>query len=280
MVNEEDWGFLEFISSACRAKIKRLLAGHGALGLAKGSRPPALELLGFLGLLLPLGKDLGVLGGGQPVLLSPPPLKGKPVPLPLKHHRGDKTLHLGSGELLLLSILKGEWPLDDVLANIVLLGQVEQLPNLAGTLGSQPARDGVVGQSGNLSLSLLDDGHGQDGEVAVDDAPADRLPLALSILARAVAGGALLQQQPHPAVGQDTLLHGEALLVVASSDAENVALELITKGIGLNLLAHPLLIERTNLQLISNLDQLLASRGRVRQIDLHPHSLKKCYQAV
>ena len=101
--------------------------------------------------------------------------------------------------------LKGEWPLDDVLANIILLGQVEQLPNLAGTLGSQPARDGVVGQSGNLSLSLLDDGHGQDGEVAVDDAPADRLPLALSILARAVAGGALLQQQPHPAVGQDTL---------------------------------------------------------------------------
>ena len=101
--------------------------------------------------------------------------------------------------------LKGEWPLDDVLANIVLLGQVEQLPDLAGTLGSQPARDGVVGQSGNLSLSLLDDGHGQDREVAVDDAPADRLPLALSILARAVAGGALLQQQPHPAVGQDTL---------------------------------------------------------------------------
>ena len=28
--------------------------------------PPALELLGFLCLLLPLGKDLGVLGGGQP----------------------------------------------------------------------------------------------------------------------------------------------------------------------------------------------------------------------
>ena len=54
-------------------------------------------------------------------------------------------------------------------------------PDLAGTLGSQPARDGVVGQSGNLSLSLLDDGHGQDGEVAVDDAPADRLPLALSL---------------------------------------------------------------------------------------------------
>merc|ERR1719209_1167930 len=203
-----------------------------------------------------------------------------PVPLPLEHHRGDKTLHLGSGELLLLSILKGEWPLDDVLANIVLLGQVEQLPDLAGTLGSQPARDGVVGQSGNLSLSLLDDGHGEDGEVAVDDAPADRFPLALSILARPVASGSLLQQEPHPAIGQDALLHGEALLVVASSDAENISLKLVTKGISLDLLAHPLLVKGAHLQLISNLDELLATRGRVRQVDLHPHSLVEVNQAI
>ena len=44
------------------------------------------------------------------------------------------------------------------------------------------------------------------------------------ILAGTVAGGALLQEQPDPAVGQDTLLHGETLLVVASSDAENISL--------------------------------------------------------
>merc|ERR1711934_310931 len=197
--------------------------------------------------------------------LSPPPLKSEPVPLPLEHHRGDKTLDLGRRKLLLLAILKGKGPLDNVLADVIFLGQVKQLPDLAGALGTQPARDRVVGQSRDLSLSLLDDGHGEDGEVAVDDASADGLPLALSILARAVASGSLLQQQPHPAVGQDTLLHGEALLVVASSDSENVSLELITKGIGLDLLAHPLLIEGTHLQLIGNLDELLASRGRVRQ---------------
>merc|ERR1719391_1500027 len=106
-------------------------------------------------------------------------------------------------------------------------------------------------------LFLLDDGHGKDGEVAVNDAPADRLPLPLSILAGTVAGGSLLQEQPHPAVGQDTLLHGEALLVIASSDTENISLELVTKGVGLNLLAHPLLVEGTHLQLISNLNELL-----------------------
>merc|ERR1712105_440562 len=156
-----------------------------------GSRPPALQLLGFLSLLLPLGKDLGVLSSGQPVLLSPPPLESEPVPLPLEHHGGDETLHLGRSKLLLLSVFQGKGPLDDILATVILLGQVEKLPDLAGTLGSQPARDGVIGQSGDLSLSLLDDGHGEDGEVAVDDAPADRLPLALSILAGTVAGGAL-----------------------------------------------------------------------------------------
>merc|ERR1719209_219775 len=59
---------------------RSLLAGHRALRLAKGGRPPALQLLGFLSLLLPLGKDLGVLSRGQPVLFSPPPLESEPPP--------------------------------------------------------------------------------------------------------------------------------------------------------------------------------------------------------
>ena len=41
-----------------------------------------------------------------PVLLSPPPLESEPVPLPLEHHGGDETLHLGRSKLLLLSVLK------------------------------------------------------------------------------------------------------------------------------------------------------------------------------
>merc|ERR1719500_456966 len=183
-------------------------------------------------------------------------------------------------KLLLLSILKGKGPLNDILADVVLLGQVEKLPDLAGTLRSQPAGDGVVGQSGDLCLSLLDDGHGKDGEVSVNNAPADRLPLALSILAGPVASSSLLQKEPHPAIGQDTLLHGETLLVIASSDAENISLELITKSISLDLLAHPLLVKGAHLQLIGNLDELLATRGRVRQVDLHPHSLVEVNQAI
>ena len=70
----------------------------------------------------------GLWESNEPVLLSPPPLKSEPVPLPLlkmgwnnqatpntenvwkcfhlEHHRGDKTLDLGRRKLLLLAILE------------------------------------------------------------------------------------------------------------------------------------------------------------------------------
>ena len=68
------------------------------------------------------------------------------------------------------------------------------------------------------------------------------------IAPRSVAAVALLEQEPHTAVGEDALLHGEALLVVASGDPDHVALELISQGVGIHLLAHALLIERSHLR--------------------------------
>ena len=58
---------------------------------------------------------------------------------------------------------------------------------------------------------------------------------------------ALLEQEPHTAVGEDALLHGEALLVVAARDPHHVALELVSEGVGLDLLTHPLLVEGPHL---------------------------------
>jgi hypothetical protein len=58
---------------------------------------------------------------------------------------------------------------------------------------------------------------------------------------------ALGQEEPDATVGEDTLLHGEPLLVVAPGDAHHVPLELISKSVGFNFLAHTLLIERPHL---------------------------------
>lgn len=73
-------------------------------------------------------------------------------------------------------------------------------------------------------LTFLDDDQVQNAEIGINDATADRLALALASPAGTVAGVALAEQQAHTAVGQNTLLHGEALLVVASADAHHITL--------------------------------------------------------
>merc|ERR1719160_260541 len=239
----------------------KLLAGGGPLGLTEGGGPLPLQLSGFLSFLLSLSQDLRVLSSSKPVLLSPPPLEGEPVPLPLQHDWGHQPLDLGGLVLLLLALLQRQRPLDDVLAHVVLLGQVEQLPDLAGALGPESPGDGVVGQPGDLALALLHDGQVEDGQVTVHDAAADRLALALTFTSGSVASVSLVKEQPNATVGQHALLHGEALLVVAARDPHHVALELVSEGVGLDLLTHPLLVEGPHLQLISNLEELLASRG-------------------
>ena len=101
--------------------------------------------------------------------------------LPLKHNRGNQPLDLGGLVFLLLAILEGQRPLDHVLTDVVILAQVEQLPDLRCTLGSKSPRDGVVSEAGDLTLSLLDDGQVEDGEVTVNNTSADRFTLALSL---------------------------------------------------------------------------------------------------
>ena len=58
----------------------------------------------------------------------------------------------------------------------------------------------------------------------------------------------LAKKKADTAGGENSLLHGESLLVVASSDAENVALPFVAQGGGVNLHAHALLVEGTDLE--------------------------------
>jgi len=52
------------------------------------------------------------------------------VTLALEHDRSDEALNLGSFVLGLLAFLDNKGSLDDVLTNIVILGQVEKLPKI------------------------------------------------------------------------------------------------------------------------------------------------------
>lgn len=114
---------------------------------------------------------------------------------------------------------------DDVFGDIVVLGQVEELADLGGSLWSELAWENGVGESFDLSISLLHDDEGKSGHVGVDDASTDGLSLALSVLALTVAGLSLLQEKTNTSVGENSLLHWESLLVVSSSDSDDISLE-------------------------------------------------------
>ena len=172
--------------------------------------------------------------------------------LALENDWGDQPLDLGGLVLGLLTLLDDQGALDNVLPDIVLLGQVEKLPDLGSALGTETSWDSAIGQAGDLSLTFLDDGHGENGQVSVNDASADGFTLALTGTALAVAGVALAEKKADTAGSENSLLHGESLLVVASGDAEDVALPFVTQGGGINLHAHTLLVEGTDLELLKS----------------------------
>lgn len=86
---------------------------------------------------------------------------------------GDQTLDSGGLESLLLAFLQCQWALDDVLADIILLAEIEELADVASALGSETTWNVDVGQSGNLLLTLADDDQGEGRQVLVNDASAD-----------------------------------------------------------------------------------------------------------
>ena len=122
--------------------------------------------------------------------------------------------------------------------HIVFLAETEEPADLGGTLGSETLGVDNVGQTGDLLLTLLDNSKGEDRQVHGDNAAANGLTLALTGAAGAVAGVAISEQETDTSRVHDTLLHGETLLVVTAGDAEDVALPLITKGVGGDLSAH------------------------------------------
>jgi hypothetical protein len=83
----------------------------------------------------------------------------------------------------MLTILGSECPAIcvDVLADIIILGKVEELPDLGCPLGSPHPGLLSVSQAGKIILTLLDNHQVDNRQVLADNATTDRLPPALTI---------------------------------------------------------------------------------------------------
>ena len=242
---------------------KRLLAHRAGTTLA------GIGLLN-LGLSDALGEDLGILVRLILDLLGLAALKGDAVTLVLEALGSNQALNMRSLGVGLLALALGlDLATDDVLADIVFLAEAEEAADLGRTLGTEALGLDGVGKSRDVLLALLDDRESEDGEIGTNDASADRLALALAGAAGAVAGVAVGEEKADTGRGDNTLLHGKTLLVVAAGDADNVALPLIANGFGRDLSAHALLVEVAELALVLDVDQLLGAIGRVGDVQLH-----------
>lgn len=139
----------------------------------------------------------------------------------------------------------GRWTGDeDIRRNtyIVILGETEELSDLRCALGTKTLWVDNIGQTGDFAVTLLDDAESEDGEIHCDDAATNRFALALTSSAGSVAGVSICEQETNTGWVHNTLLHWETLLVVASGDSEDVALELISNAVTWDLSAHAVTI--------------------------------------
>jgi hypothetical protein len=121
----------------------------------------------------------------------------------------------------------------------------KELADVGSTLGTETLGNADVGKAGDLAFTLLNNDEGKGSNVGTDNATADSLTLSLTGLAGAVARVTLGEQETGTSGTEDTLLHGETLLVVSTSDLKDVTLELITESVSLDLSGHTLVVEDT-----------------------------------
>ena len=70
-------------------------------------------------------------------------------------------------------------------------------------------------------------------------------------------------------MGQDTLLHGETLLIIPATYSDHITLPFSTQSISSNFCGHTLLVEGTKFSFMVHFNELLAASGQERDVQLH-----------
>lgn len=100
--------------------------------------------------------------------LSTTTLNSDAVTLTLETLGSNQTLDLRGLGVFTFALL-GDGTTDDELADIILLFETEERPDLGGALGAEALGNNGVGQTGEITLALLDDGEGHDGQIGSGD---------------------------------------------------------------------------------------------------------------
>ena len=74
-------------------------------------------------------------------------------------------------------------------------------------------------------------------------------------------------------MGKDTLLHGETLFVVPTTNSNHITLPFFTHSVSSNFCGRTLLIKGTKFAFIVNFNDFLAASGWERDVQLLPEAL-------
>lgn len=158
---------------------------------------------------------------------------------------GNQPLNLGCLGVPLLVPLSRNLTTNNVLAHIILLGQVEHLPNVTRPLGTQTLGNLRIRQPRDIRFTLLDNYQRQGRNIAGDNASTNGFTFTFTRTTRTVAGVAFGKKETDSTGFEDTLLHGETLFVVSAGDFEDVAFEFVAEGVAFDVLRHALFVEDT-----------------------------------
>jgi hypothetical protein len=134
---------------------------------------------------------------------------------------------------------------NNIFSDVVVLAQVEESPDLRCPLRTKTLGENVISQAWDITLALFDNDKRKNGNIGTDNAATDRFALALARTTGTVTRVTVGEEKANTVRQENALLHRKALLVVATGNAENITLPLVTNRVGRDLLRDLLVIEDT-----------------------------------
>lgn len=98
--------------------------------------------------------------------------------------------------------------------------ETERFMDSGSSFGPQVMRHSSISESRNILIPFFEDDQIVNTQIGIHNATLNRLGLSFSCPSWSVIGMPLTQQQVDLAMGQDTLLPGEALFVVTAANSD------------------------------------------------------------
>ncbi|KAF6376381.1 hypothetical protein mRhiFer1_009574 [Rhinolophus ferrumequinum] len=161
----------------------------------------------------------------------------------------------------------------NVLVDINFFREIEKFVNSASAFGPQVSRHSSINETKNIFLSFFFyNDQVEDTQNGTHNATLNRFVLSIFSPPWFITGIPLTQDQADMVMGQDTLLHGETLFVIPTTDLNHLTHPFFTQSVSSNFCGHTLLIKCTKFVFIVHFNEFLAASGWERDVQLYPEA--------